>query len=100
MLDKINENSYDRVFSTSSKIKEKELNADEFQATLNKLKKEEEEQEQKTSSFENLDLDISKAKNSFISYAQTKVYEDGLKQIEKNQINKLFDLIDKNNQAR
>jgi len=70
---------------------------DEFQALLNDTQK---EQKDEKSKLRNIDLDISKAKADFESYAQAKVYRDGLKKAEENQLNKLFELIDKNTQNR
>lgn len=84
------------AFYTSVKTKTSD-SGDEFQALLNDTSK---EQKEEKSSLKNLDLDLSKARASFESYAQAKVYSDGLKEAQQNQLNKLFELIDKNTQDR
>ncbi|NDJ26510.1 hypothetical protein GW575_00865 [Campylobacter sp. MIT 19-121] len=82
-----------------SKVKTQKTSADEFQATINEIKKEE-SAKSTDSKFENLDLDLSKTMSNFITYAQNKSYEDGLKKIEEDQLNKLFKTIDENTKNR
>ncbi|TEY02715.1 hypothetical protein [Campylobacter sp. US33a] len=82
------------VFS-NTKIKEKNISKDEFQASLNEIKK---EQEKDNKSFlTNEDLDLSKIKSDFSAYAFQKLQADQQKENEKTIIDKLFSIIDKNN---
>ncbi|MFK0392762.1 hypothetical protein ACISNT_02575 [Campylobacter jejuni] len=83
------------IFSTKTKVKEKNTSADEFQATLNEVKNKEE----KTSSskFTNEDIDLSAAREDFRSYAWQKMREDQYKKNEETLLNKLFATIDAGN---
>lgn len=96
MLNKIDTRSTATAFSTTINLKE--TNADEFQAKLNELKKDEKGDE--VLKNQDLDLDISKLKANFVSYAQGKMYEDGLKKAEEEHLNQLFAIIDKGNANR
>ncbi|KGI55317.1 hypothetical protein [Campylobacter sp. MIT 97-5078] len=97
MLNSIQQESINSNFY--SKVKTQKTSADEFQATINKIKKEE-VAKSTSSKFENIDLDLSKTMSNFIAYAQNKSYEDGLKKIEEDQLNKLFKTIDRNTKNR
>lgn len=92
MLDKLNSNQ-GLNFSTSVKVKEKELSADEFQAKLNEIKEKEDEQKK----LQNQDLNLANIKADYISYAKLKMHEDGLKQAQEKHLNKLFKMIDEMN---
>ncbi|EPS4946946.1 hypothetical protein ACYJXL_000215 [Campylobacter jejuni] len=91
------------IFSTTTKVKEKNTSADEFQATLNEVKnkeeKEEEKEEEKTSSskFTNEDIDLGAVREDFRSYAWQKMREDQYKKNEETLLNKLFTTIDAGN---
>ncbi|TKX29300.1 hypothetical protein CQA38_04255 [Campylobacter sp. MIT 12-5580] len=98
MVNSIQQESVNSSFY--SKVKTQKTSADEFQATINEIKKEEESTENSNSKFENLDLDLTKTMSNFITYAQNKSYEDGLKKIEEDQLNKLFKTIDENTKNR
>ncbi|GAA8602226.1 invasion antigen CiaC [Helicobacter pylori] len=67
------------IFSTTTKVKEKNTSADEFQATLNEVKNKEE----KTSSskFTNEDIDLGAVREDFRSYAWQKMREDQYKKM-------------------
>lgn len=95
MINELSQNQENNAFY--SKIKTQNVSSDEFQATLNDIK---EEQKEDKSGFVNEDLDLSKARSNFENYAQAKVYSDGLKKVEENQLNKLFELIDQNTKNR
>lgn len=72
-------------------IQSKNKSSDEFQATLNDIKK----KEAKKSDVENEnDLDLSTVRKNFELYAKNKFYVDGLKQAEEKHLQKLFDVID------
>ncbi|TQR60869.1 hypothetical protein [Campylobacter troglodytis] len=94
MLVNINDKNNYSTFSTTTHSKERDAN--EFQARLNELTKDEKGGE----GLKNSKLDLSEIKAKFISYAQGKMYEDGLKKAENDHLNKLFELIDSNNKAR
>ncbi|ECQ6851374.1 TPA: invasion antigen CiaC [Campylobacter jejuni] len=83
------------IFSTTTKVKEKNTSADEFQATLNEVKNKEE----KTSSskFTNEDIDLGAVREDFRSYAWQKMREDQYKKNEETLLNKLFATIDAGN---
>ncbi|HEE8968948.1 TPA: hypothetical protein R2H72_000036 [Campylobacter jejuni] len=83
------------IFSTTTKVKEKNTSADEFQATLNEVKNKEE----KTSSskFTNEDIDLGGVREDFRSYAWQKMREDQYKKNEETLLNKLFATIDAGN---
>ncbi|HAA1522842.1 hypothetical protein AJ935_08670 [Campylobacter sp. BCW_6876] len=83
------------IFSTTTKVKEKNTSADEFQATLNEIKNKEE----KTSSskFTNEDIDLGAVREDFRSYAWQKMREDQYKKNEETLLNKLFATIDAGN---
>ncbi|HID0730044.1 hypothetical protein E2O20_01325 [Campylobacter jejuni] len=85
------------IFSTTTKVKEKNTSADEFQATLNEVKNKEE----KTSSskFANEDIDLGAVREDFRSYAWQKMREDQYKKNEETLLNKLFATIDAGNAA-
>ena len=87
------------IFSTTTKVKEKNTSADEFQATLNEVKNKEEKEEEKTSSskFTNEDIDLSAVREDFRSYAWQKMREDQYKKNEETLLNKLFATIDAGN---
>lgn len=80
------------IFSTTTKVKEKNTSADEFQATLNEVKNKEEKEEEKTSSskFTNEDIDLGAVREDFRSYAWQKMREDQYKKNEETLLNKLF----------
>lgn len=61
------------IFSTTTKVKEKNTSADEFQATLNEVKNKEEKEDKKTNSskFTNEDIDLGAVREDFRSYAWT-----------------------------
>ena len=82
------------VFDTTTKIKEKNTSADEFQATLNKAKNKEEEKKTNSNKFTNEDIDLSTARENFRSYAWQKMREDQYKKNEETLLNKLFATID------
>ncbi|EIU9966605.1 hypothetical protein L7A57_000300 [Campylobacter coli] len=90
------------VFSTTNKVKEKSISADEFQATLNEVKNKEDKEDKKTSSskFTNEDLDLGAIKEDFKSYAWQKMREDQYKKNEENLLNKLFATIDAGNATK
>ncbi|HEB9430269.1 TPA: hypothetical protein RZK51_001056 [Campylobacter coli] len=90
------------VFSTTNKVKEKNISADEFQATLNEVKNKEDKEDKKTSSskFTNEDLDLGAIKEDFKSYAWQKMREDQYKKNEENLLNKLFATIDAGNATK
>lgn len=93
----VNEVKQNELNFYSTSIKTKKQNADEFQATLNDIKEQENKQEGVTNLKEelaNMDLDLSKTLDNFKNYAQTKVYTDGLKQVQTNYLNNLFNIID------
>lgn len=83
------------IFSTTTKVKEKNTSADEFQATLNEVKNKEE----KTSSskFTNEDIDLSAVREDFKSYTWQKMRKDQYKKNEETLLNKLFATIDAGN---
>lgn len=87
------------IFSTTTKVKEKNTSADEFQATLNEVKNKEEKEEEKTSSskFTNEDIDLGAVREDFRSYAWQKMREDQYKKNEETLLNKLFATIDAGN---
>lgn len=93
------------IFSTATKVKEKNTSADEFQATLNEVKNKEENKEEKeeektsSSKFTNKDIDLGTIREDFRSYAWQKMREDQYKKNEETLLNKLFATIDAGNAA-
>lgn len=87
------------IFSTTTKVKEKNTSADEFQATLNEVKNKEEKKDKKTNSskFTNEDIDLGAVREDFRSYAWQKMREDQYKKNEETLLNKLFATIDAGN---
>ena len=87
------------IFSTTTKVKEKNTSADEFQATLNEVKNKEEKEDKKTNSskFTNEDIDFGAVREDFRSYAWQKMREDQYKKNEETLLNKLFTTIDAGN---
>ena len=73
------------------KIKEKNKNADEFQAILKKKKKKELSKTEEAKS----DLDIADIRVKFENYAQSKFYIDSLKKEQDEKIQNLLTLLDK-----
>ncbi|KAA6228438.1 MULTISPECIES: hypothetical protein [unclassified Campylobacter] len=80
------------LFSTSTKIKEEESNADEFQALLNSLKNEEEESSSDKSTLVNEDLDLDSAIDNYTFNAIEKAKQDRYAQIEDDILKKLLEL--------
>lgn len=83
------------VFST--KLKEKNTSADEFQATLNEVKNKEENKKISQDNFSNEDLNLSAVREDFRTYAWQKMREDTYKKNEETLLNKLFATIDAGN---
>ncbi|MDV5994785.1 invasion antigen CiaC [Campylobacter jejuni] len=83
------------IFSTTTKVKEKNTSADEFQATLNEVKNKEEKEDKKK--FTNEDIDLGAVREDFRSYAWQKMREDQYKKNEETLLNKLFTTIDAGN---
>lgn len=99
LVDKV-QSSSGSLFST--KVKEKEVSAEEFQAALNEIKEQQKREEEETlkkkaQSLSNEDLDLSAFQDDFSFYAWNKLRESQHRKNEETMLNKLFDVIDANN---
>lgn len=85
---------------SNTKIKENTLSSDEFQASLNAIKKKEKKENEKQTSFQNTDLDMGRINADFKSYAWEKLRESQYKKNEEGILNKLFATIDAINYSK
>lgn len=87
------------VFSANTTPKGSNISADEFQASLNDIKKQDEKENKKskTREFTNTDLDMSKINSDFKTYAWNKLRTSQYKKNEETLLNNLFSTIDAGN---
>lgn len=90
------QNTSNSVFSANTKLKSDNTSADEFQASLNDMKKQDEKENKKskTKEFTNADLDMSKVNSNFTTYAWNKLRDSQYKKNEETLLNNLFSTID------